>query len=277
MTTTTRETTVERDGLRFELREAGPDDGVPVLLLHGFPQTADAWSAQLTALGEAGYRAIAPDQRGYSPLARPRGRRAYRLEELVADTMAFVDATGAERVHLVGHDWGGAVAWAFASAHPDRLRTLTVLSTPHQSAFTRSLLGTQALRSWYMGFFQVPFVPDRLVPLLLERGLRRSGLPREYADRYVARVREPGAMTAALTWYRAAATGSSVPVGRITVPTMYVWSTDDAVLGRPAAERTGDFVDGPYRFEVLEGVNHWISETVPEELNRLLLDQLSGY
>ena len=276
MTTATRDATVERDGLRFDVREAGPDDGIPVLLLHGFPQTADAWRAQLTALGDAGYRAIAPDQRGYSPLARPRGRGAYRLEELVADTMAFVEATGAERAHLVGHDWGGAVAWAFASAHPDRLRTLTVLSTPHPSAFTRSLLGTQALRSWYMAFFQVPFVPDHVVPFLLGRGLRRSGLPREYAERYVARLRQPGAATAALNWYRAASIGSA-SVGRITVPTMYVWSTGDVALGRPAAERTADHVDGPYRFEVLDGVDHWIPETVPEELNRLLLDQLSGY
>ena len=271
-----RDATVERDGLRFDLRTAGPDDGVPVVLLHGFPQTADAWEAQLAALAAAGYRAVAPDQRGYSPLARPRRRGAYRMDELVADALAFVDWTGAERVHLVGHDWGGAVAWAFASAHPDRLRTLTVLSTPHPSAFTRSLLGTQALRSWYMAFFQVPFLPDRLVPLALGRGLRSSGLPAAFADRYLSRLREPGAITAALNWYRAASIGST-SVGRIDVPTMYVWSTGDPALGRPAAERTAEFVDGPYRFEVLDDVGHWIPETVPEELDRLLLDQLAGY
>ena len=256
--------------------------GDTVVLLHGFPQTAESWAAQLAALEEAGYRAVAPDQRGYTAAHRPEGRRAYRIEALVDDVLAVIDATGDERVHLVGHDWGGGVAWAVAARHPDRLRSLTVVSTPHPGAFRRSMLGTQLLRSWYMAFFQLPAVPERLLlargGALLRRALEQSGLPPDIAARYLERMREPGALTAALNWYRALPLSRpSAAIGRITVPTLYVWSTRDTALGRTAAERTAAWIDAPYRFEILHGVSHWIPETAPDAFNRLLVEHVSTY
>jgi pimeloyl-ACP methyl ester carboxylesterase len=253
-----------------------------VVLLHGFPESGESWAAQVDALEAAGFRAVAPDQRGYDRDRRPEGRRAYRVEALVDDVVAMIDATGEGRVHLVGHDWGGGVAWAVAARHPERLRSLTVVSTPHPGAFRRSLLGTQLLRSWYLLFFQLPWIPERA--LLARDGasmqwtLERSGLPREIAARYVERMREPGALTAALNWYRALPLSRpSAAIGRIRVPTLFVWSTGDTALGRAAAERTAAWVDAPYRFEVLEDVSHWIPETAPDVLNRLLVEHLSTY
>ena len=252
------------------------------VLLHGFPETGESWSAQVAALEDAGFRAVAPDQRGYTPSNRPDGRAAYRLDALVDDAVGMIDATGEERVHLVGHDWGGAVAWAVAAAHPDRLRSLTVVSTPHPGALRRSLLGTQLLRSSYVAFFRLPRVPERVLlardGAVLRTMLERSGLPRDTAERYAERMREPGALTAALNWYRALSpSAGAAAIARITVPTMYVWSTGDTALGRAAAERTADWVDAPYRFEVLDGVSHWIPETAPAELNRLLLEHVASY
>jgi pimeloyl-ACP methyl ester carboxylesterase len=227
-------------------------------------------------------RAVAPDQRGYTAANRPDGRRSYRIEALVDDALDVIDATGEARVHVVGHDWGGGVAWALAANHPDRLASLTIVSTPHPGAMRRSMLGSQLLRSWYMVFFQLPWLPERVLlsgdAAALTRSLERSGLPSEVARRYAAHMQEPGALTAALNWYRALPFSSpDYAVGRITVPTLFVWSTGDVALGRAAAERTRDWVDAPYRFEVLDGVSHWIPETAPDRLNPLLVEHVTRY
>lgn len=203
------------------------------------------------------------------------------MDALVADALGVIDASGSSQVHLVGHDWGGGVAWALAARHPDRLRSLTVVSTPHPGAMRRSFVGSQLLRSWYMVFFQLPWLPERLLSArdgaALRRSLERSGLPPDLAARYTARMLEPGALTAALNWYRALPLSSpSSAIGRITVPTLFVWSTGDVALGRAAAERTRDWVDAPYRFEVLAGVSHWIPETAPERVNALLVDHITA-
>lgn len=266
--------------LVFEARVAGPADGELVLLLHGFPQTSFAWRFQLDALGAAGYRAVAPDQRGYSARARPAAVEEYRVDHLVGDALGIADALGAERFHVVGHDWGGAVAWQVAGRHPDRLRTLTSLSTPHPAAFRRSIqAGEQRDRSSYMLFFRSP----EAEPFFLgddAAGLRSlytaSGLAAEAVEEYVRVLTQPGAMAGALNWYRAADLGLVEGLGPITTPTMYVWSTWDPALGPEAAEATAGHVDGPYRFEVLEGVSHWIAEEVPDRLNGLLLEHLAG-
>jgi pimeloyl-ACP methyl ester carboxylesterase len=267
-------------GLVFDARADGPDDGELVLLLHGFPQTSFSWRNQLDALGAAGYRAVAPDQRGYSPGARPADVGEYRVERLVGDVLGVADALGVERFHLVGHDWGGAVAWQVAGRHPERLRTLTSLSTPHPAAFRRSIQdGEQRDKSSYMLFFRSP----EAEPFFLDNdaaGLRAlytaSGLADDAVEEYVRVLTQPGAMTAALNWYRAADPGLVEGLGPITTPTMYVWSTYDPALGRDAAEGTAAHVEGPYRFEVLEGVGHWIAEETPDALNALLIDHLGG-
>ncbi|HEV7887025.1 MAG TPA: alpha/beta fold hydrolase, partial [Acidimicrobiales bacterium] len=262
--------------LAFDVRDTGPPGGEAVVLLHGFPQSAASWSQVAPDLAEAGFRVLAPDQRGYSPGARPTGREAYRIDKLVGDVLALADAAGAERIHLVGHDWGGAVAWAVAAAHPDRLHSLTVLSTPHPKAFRQALTSSgQALRSYYMAFFQLPEVPERLLLArrgwLLKRQLQQMGLDAGLAAEHVGRMLEPGALTAALNWYRAVRVRS---IDDVHVPTLYIWSTKDAALGRRAAELTGEHVKAPYRFEVLDGVSHWIPEQRPHDVAKLLLDHI---
>jgi pimeloyl-ACP methyl ester carboxylesterase len=266
--------------LVFDARADGPDDGELVLLLHGFPQTSFSWRNQLDALGAAGFRAVAPDQRGYSPGARPVDGGEYSVERLVGDVLGFADTLGVERFHLVGHDWGGAVAWQVAGRHPERLRTLTSLSTPHPAAFRRSMQdGEQRDKSGYMLFFRSP----EAEPFFLDNdaaGLRAlytaSGLAHDAVEEYVRVLTQPGAMTGALNWYRAADVGLVEGLGPITTSTMYVWSTSDPALGREAAEATAAHVEGPYQFEVLEGVSHWIAEETPDALNTLLLDHLGG-
>ena len=258
-----------RNGLTFDVRDAGPPDGEPVLLLHGFPQDSTAWARVEPALHRNGLRTLAPDQRGYSPMARPRGRANYRLRELADDTIALLDAAELDGAHVVGHDWGGIVGWALAAWHPDRVRSLTAISVPHPAAMAKAMLiSDQALRSYYMAVFQLPVLPERALlaggGTALRRALSRGGLPQDAVDRYVRRMREPGALSAALAWYRALPWNGRDPVGTVRVPTLHVWSTGDAFLGRAATEATAAFVDAPYRLEVLPDVPHWIPELAPD-------------
>jgi pimeloyl-ACP methyl ester carboxylesterase len=264
-----------RDGLTFDVRDAGPPDGEPVVLLHGFPQDSAAWDQVAPALHRAGLRTLAPDQRGYSPMARPRGRGRYRLRETTADVLALLDAAGLESAHVVGHDWGGIVGWALGAWHPDRVRTLTALSVPHPAAMAKAMVTSdQALRSSYVFAFQLPFLPERLLlsggGRPLRRMLRGGGLSREAAAHYVGRMREPGALSAALGWYRALPLSRLDRVGTVHVPTLHVWSTGDAFLGRAATEATAQFVDAPYRLEVLEGISHWIPELAGDRVAELV-------
>jgi pimeloyl-ACP methyl ester carboxylesterase len=265
-------------GLVFDALAAGPPTGEPVVLLHGFPQTAACWIQVAETLAAAGYRVLAPDQRGYSPGARPAAVRAYRMPELVADVLVLAEAAGAARFHLVGHDWGGAVAWALAGQHPEQVATLTSVSTPHPRALAAALLTSgQLLRSAYIGFFRIPGCLSSCWGLA-DRGLRfllaRSGLGPAWANSYARALAEPGALAAALAWYRAAIPfGMAVP--RVPVPTRYVWGSGDPALGRRAATTTGRWVAGPYRLDVLEGAGHWLPENHPEELAELLREHLA--
>jgi pimeloyl-ACP methyl ester carboxylesterase len=265
-------------GLVFDALAAGPPTGEVVVLLHGFPQTSACWTPLLETLAAAGYRAVAPDQRGYSPGARPATVAAYRMPELVADVVAIVDRLGAARMHLVGHDWGGVVAWTLAGRHPDRVATLTSVSTPHPRAFARALVaGTQALRSAYIPVFRIPRLPEFLLGGRRQRGLHwllaQDRLGAEWVDTYTRALAQPGALSAALAWYRAA-TPFSLRSPRVTVPTLYVWGSGDAALGPRAAVTTGRWVTGAYRFEVLPGAGHWLPEHHAQELGRLLLEHL---
>ncbi|MGA9493237.1 MAG: alpha/beta fold hydrolase, partial [Mycobacterium sp.] len=217
-----------RDGLLFDVRDTGPSDGPVVVLLHGFPQHNDSWNAVADRLVAQGYRCLAPNQRGYSSGARPPRRRDYRMSELVADVGALIDASGARRVHLVGHDWGAAVAWSVAAEMPERLATVSPVSVPHPAAFVKSFATSlQGLASWYMYFFQLPRIPEWLLlrrkGAMMSQSLRRTGQTRAVAERDGRAMTEPGALTAAINWYRA------IPLSKpptrspkISVPTMYV-------------------------------------------------------
>lgn len=268
-----------RDGMVFDVRDGGPPDGEPVVLLHGFPQDSTAFAQMAPVLHAAGLRTLAPDQRGYSPGARPIGRTAYRLREVTGDVLALLDAAGLDRAHVVGHDWGGIVGWALGAWHPERVRTLTVLSVPHPAAMARAMVTSdQALRSSYMGFFQLPVVPERMMLARdgagLRRTLRHGGLPEDVVDRYVRRMREPGALSAALNWYRAIPFGARDAVGTVRVPTLHVWSTGDTFLGRAAVEASGQHVEAPYRLVVLEKIPHWIPELAAGRTGQLVVEHV---
>jgi pimeloyl-ACP methyl ester carboxylesterase len=252
-----------------------------VLLLHGFPELAYSWRGVMPALAAAGYRAVAPDQRGYSADARPAEVERYAISSLVGDVIAIADELGGHRFHLVGHDWGAAVAWQVAGRHQDRLRSLSILSVPHPSAFGRAITGEdgadQATRSSYVDFFR----SDGAAEAFTQNG--GEGLRNLFAmtgltdvEPYVEVLLQPGAMQAALNWYRAASLTDADALGDITMPTMFVWSTDDAALGPDAARWTEEHVAGPYRFEVFEGIGHWIAESEPDRLNALLLEHLAA-
>jgi pimeloyl-ACP methyl ester carboxylesterase len=270
-----------RDGLTFDVWDLGPSAGEVVILLHGYPQTKAAWSEVAPALADAGYHVLAPDQRGYSPGARPRGRRQYTVDHLVADVLALADTAGARRFHVVGHDWGGMVAWACAMWHPDRVVTVTSLTVPHPRAFLRALFTSrQFFMSWYAVFFLLPFLPEataRFGPARrwFERVLRRTGLPEANLVEYRDVLDQPGATTAAINWYRAAALTSPSRYRPVRVPALYVYATGDIALGRHAADLTGRYMAGPYRYEVLEGVRHWIPEAAPGIVVDLLLQHLA--
>ena len=268
--------------MSFQVRELGPSNGRPVLLLHGFPQTSVSWRLQLEALADAGHRAVAPDLRGLSPAARPKDIASYRIEELVSDVLAIADALGAERFDLVGHDWGAFIAWAVAYRHPRRLRTLTSVSSPHPAAFQAAYddpRSDQRQRSAYLEILEKPglaeaaFAADDAQQL---RELLVRGGP-EALEETLRVLRQPGALSGALSYYRAQRFGACAGPEPIDVPTLFVWGSEDLYLGPDAAERTRAYVAGPYRFEPLEGVSHWLPEEEPDQLNELLIEHLAAH
>ncbi|CAN5800691.1 alpha/beta hydrolase [soil metagenome] len=268
----------------FDAWASGPPDGDPVLLLHGFPESGWSWRYVQPVLAEAGFRSVAPDLRGYSPRARPIDPAAYGVETLVADVAGLADELGWDTLHLVGHDWGGALAWHFAGRHPQRLRTLSVASTPHPDAFQRAKKAgsgpdgdDQAAKSSYIDLFRTPGSEHTVLAddgALFRLTLEGSGLDAESVAHYVERFAEPAVLAGALNWYRGADPTDAAGMGSITTPTLYVWSSDDVALGRTAAELTVDHVEGPYRFEVLDGVSHWIPEMAPDAFAAHLLAHL---
>jgi len=274
-----------RGELTFDVIDAGPADGPVVVLLHGFPQFNTSWNAVIDRLTAQGYRCLAPNQRGYSPGARPLRRRDYRMPEIVEDIRALIDASGAERVHLAAHDWGAAAAWAAAAELPDRIATLTPFSVPHPGAFLKGLVTSrQGLMSWYMYFFQLPWLPERLLlgrngsAIRMSESLQSGGQSKEAADRDAKAMAAPGVLTAALNWYRALPlTDLRQSAGKIAVPTMYVWSDKDIALAEKPARNTVRYVTGDYRFEILRGVSHWIPDECPDAAADLLLEWFAAH
>ena len=273
-------------GLVFDVLIAGPAGAPLVLLLHGFAELLHMWQSQLFALAAAGYRAVAPSQRGYSPGARPDTANAanYHFDRLVADALDLVCACGYsdQRFHVVGHDWGASIAWGIADLCPERVRSLTVVSRPHPNAFNRALAmpdGEQARRSQHHKTFLQSDAGPRLLAdgaRALRERLARSGVPATAVERHISVLGNEAAMEAALTWYRARGAIRS-PLGVIGVPTLYVWGDADDTVGRAAAEGTCEFVSGPYRFEVLPGIGHFAAEQAPERVNELLLAHLAAH
>jgi pimeloyl-ACP methyl ester carboxylesterase len=270
--------TVEVGGLGFTVDLAGPADGEPVLLLHGFPETRRMWTPLVQALGAAGYRAIAPDQRGYSAGARPGPTEAYVTQNLLSDALGLADAFGWSRFHLVGHDWGGQLSWLLAAHHSDRLLSLTVASRPHPAAFVRAMSedAAQAGRSSHHRSFQDADAVTRmraaaLAPL--RRALETQAVPPASVAAYIDTLLQPGGIEGAMNWYRAGS-GAGLRLAdtpAVDRPTLYIWGRDDATVGASAAELTAQYVTGPYTFVPVDEGTHFVVDQFPKLVTDLVL------
>jgi pimeloyl-ACP methyl ester carboxylesterase len=275
-----------RSGLTFTADVAGSAVGPLVLLLHGFPESRHSWRAALPALAAAGYRAVAPDQRGYSPGARPdpADLSNYAFDRLINDVLEIAAAVGydGKRYHLVGHDWGGQVSWGVAGKHPERLASLTILSRPHPSAFRRALLmedGDQKHRSRHHRAFLDPGTGNMLLEenaRRLREGLFGQGVPQAALEEHLSVLGNPEAIEAALAWYRSNK-GLAADIGTIKVPTLYIWGDADATVGPDAAYGTGEFVNAAYAMEVLPSVGHFVMDQAPAKATDLMLAHLKKH
>ena len=272
-------------GLVFDVSVAGADAAPLVLLLHGFCVSRHFWDNQLPALAEAGYFAVAPNQRGYSVDARPDPQDFdnYRVDRLIADALDIVAVAGQgnRRFHLVGHDWGGSLSWLIADRYPERLASLTMLSRPHPASFARALRmpdGEQAHRSRHHQEFLDPAAGPRLLAddaAWVRTRLAQNGVPETAIAAHLSVIGNPPAMEAALAWYRAR--GERRPVGPTRVPTLFIWGDADDTVGRAAAEGTGEFIATDYQFAALPGVGHYAADQVPQQVTALLLDHLARH
>lgn len=276
---------VETNGVRLHVVMAGPKDGEPVILLHGFPEFWYGWRNQIDFLAERGYRVIVPDQRGYNLSDKPKALAAYNLDALSGDVIGLIDYLKRDKVFLVGHDWGGGVAWFTANKYPDRLKKLAILNVPHHSAFRKYLNQNreQQRRSWYMFFFQVPFVPEFLSGVNQAEGLalalQTTSRPGTFTDADLAEYRkawiQPGALTGMINWYRA---GARTPPEkllnkRITVPTLVLWGKKDTALNWELAEKSIELCDDG-RVIYFENASHWVQHEEAEQVNNHLADFL---
>jgi len=263
----------------LHVAEAGPHAGPPTILLHGFPESWYGWRHQIGALSEAGLRLVVPDQRGYGLSDKPHGIAAYHLDRLAGDVIALADACGFRTIRLVGHDWGGLVAWWVASLYPDRIDRLAILNAPHPGivgSYIRRHPG-QWLRSSYVGLFQIPVLPERLLTAdrcrALRRALTRTSRPGAFAasdlDRYVEAWLQPGAMTAMLNWYRALAQLPRTAPPRVRVPTLILWGKQDTALQSGLAEASLDLCEDG-RIAWFPSASHWLAHEEPVAVNSAL-------
>ena len=269
--------------LSFTVDMAGPEDGAPVLLLHGFPETRRMWAPLVDALGKTGYRAIAPDQRGYSAGARPKATEAYATEHLLADALGLMDAVGRTRFHLIGHDWGGQLAWLLAAHHSARLLSLTIASRPHPAAFVRAMRedAAQAERSRHHRSFQDADAVTRMRAAELKplrQALETQAVPPASVEHYIATLSQPGGIEGAMSWYRAGA-GAGLRVTDtppISLPTLYVWGRNDATVGQRAAELTAEYVTGPYTFAPVDEGTHFVVDQFPQLVTDFVLGHIQA-
>lgn len=265
----------------FDGFATGPSDGPLVICLHGFPQFADSWLKILPALGAAGFRAVALNQRGYAKGAQPSRVSDYALPILVNDVLSFATELGATKFHLIGHDWGGIVGWKLAADFPERLLSVNILSTPHLDAFREALLTSldQAKKSSYIALFKAPFhLAEKALMANNAKMLREAyegKVDFVQVEENVKRFTDGRTLTNALNWYRALKMKGRM--GMIEVPTLYAWSSEDRALGLKAAANTAKFVRAPYRFERFEGASHWLPDEKSDALSEILVSNMSTH
>jgi pimeloyl-ACP methyl ester carboxylesterase len=269
---------ITSNDLTFAVVDEGK--GEPVVLLHGFPDSADLWRHQIPALVDAGFRVIAPDLRGFGESDKPEDVDAYLIPTLMMDVAGIMDALGVERAHVVGHDWGSVLAWVTAAFLPDRVDRLVAMSVGHPATFASAPI-EQREKSWYMLLFQFRGVAEEWLRADDWRNFRQFSGDAIDIERYVEDLSRPGALEAGLAWYRANVPPESLiapplPLPEIMAPTLGIWSTDDVALTEGLMKGSGEFVKGPWRYERIEGAGHWMQLDQPETVNRLLLDFLKG-
>ena len=264
----------------LHVAEAGPADGPLVVFLHGFPEFWWSWRHQLEAFGKAGFHAVAPDMRGYDESDKPEGVAAYEIEKLTADVAGLIRALGREEAMIVGHDWGAVVAWGFAMIYPAMTTRLAILNVPHPAKMQKGLYTwKQMKKSWYIFFFQLPFVPESGMAANGFASIRKlfeaDGVPSEEVDRYVEAVRKPGVAKAAVNYYRAAVrrmfTGRLPPMKSIHTQVLVIWGDADRYLGIELADPPARLVPHA-RVEHIPGASHWVQNAAPERVNELLLE-----
>lgn len=277
--------TLTANGLQFYAAAAGPRDAPLVVLLHGFPEFSYGWRHQLSALAAAGLRVVAPDQRGYGHSAKPKGRRAYRIDALASDAIALAEALGRKRFSVVGHDWGGIVAWHLASQHPEHLERLAIINAPHLGVTLSHTLQHpgQLLKSAYVAWFQLPALPELALAsadfALLAGALERSSRPGTFSAEELSVYRQAwakkGALTAMLNWYRALPLAGQREAKRVTVPTRVIWGDQDSALDASLAEESLALCDDGEAFH-LPDATHWVHHEEPGKVNDLLGSFFSG-
>jgi pimeloyl-ACP methyl ester carboxylesterase len=278
---------ITANGINLHVVQDGSSTGQLVILLHGFPEFWYGWRRQIPHLATAGYRVWAPDQRGYNLSDKPDGIAAYTLDELAADVIGLMDAAGQEKVFVVGHDWGAAVAWWVAAKYPARVARMVVINVPHGTVILEHLRRNprQMLKSWYMFFYQLPWLPETLArlrdwnaPAQTMRGSSRPGTFTDGdLDTYRQAWSQPKAFTSMLNWYRALMQKPSAPIPnpRITVPTLLIWGAQDRFLGRELAQPSIDLCDDG-RLVFFEGATHWVQHEEADRVNELIDTFLRG-
>jgi pimeloyl-ACP methyl ester carboxylesterase len=266
---------VDSGGVGIEVEVTGT--GTPVVLIHGFPDTGHLWRNQVPALAESGFQVIVPDMRGYGQSDKPAGVEPYAIPFLAGDVLAALDALGIERAHIVGHDWGAAVAWAIGSLIPDRVDQLAVLSVGHPGSFVAAGI-EQREKSWYMLLFQFEGVAERWLSDNDWENFR-TWASHPDADAVIAELEKSGSLTPALNYYRAnippeALVGPPLELPPVQAPSLGIWSTGDIALTEKQMTGSGAFVSGPWRYERIEGPGHWMQLEAPDAVNELLLDFL---
>ena len=267
------------NGVRLHCAETGPEGGPLVLLLHGFPEFWHAWDRQMGPLARAGFRVVAPDLRGYNLSEKPPGVESYRIETLVGDVAALIRDLGRDRAHIVGHDWGGVIAWAVAISRPDVVDRLVVLNAPHPGAFGRELRRPeQKKRSWYVGLFQLPWLPERLlVPFgrWALGGARAGSYSEADMKLYHAAWTQPGAATAMLNYYRALIRFGNVKGRQVQAPTLLLWGEKDVALVPELADDLGKWVPN-LKTVKFPKATHWVMRDETLRVNQELLAFLEG-
>lgn len=276
---------IQAGGMTFRTREAGIPGGEPVLLLHGFPETSHMWVDLLPLLAEAGCHCFAPDQRGYSPGARPEGSENYQTHLLAADVIAIADAVGfTSRFHLIGHDWGAGVGWRTVLPYPDRIQSWTSLSIPHPTSYGRAYRDDpdQQQRSQYITYFQEPGVAEAAMSANDYERLKAiwSKSSPEEREEYIAVFTQPGALTAALNWYRGSF-GSNQNVDEdgdtdVHVPTLTIWGSQDQAVGRSTTETAANYMKDYYRFLEMDA-GHWLIQEKFAEVSQEILAHLKQF